>query len=152
MLQRLKQVFKSGEAQKPDFDHVQMAAAVLLVEVAMQDEGFDEDERAYIHQVLQKQFDLTPDDSAALMNMAERHASDSVELYSSTKYIRDAWDHDQRVKLIEMLWEIVYVDGVVHDFEANIMRRIAGLIYVSDQESGIARQQAMARLGMDKGE
>ena len=49
--------------------------------------------------------------------------------------------------LLELLWQIVLSDGVVDDYEANLMRRVAGLIYVTDQQSGAARKKAQAALG-----
>jgi uncharacterized tellurite resistance protein B-like protein len=52
--------------------------------------------------------------------------------------------------IIEMLWEVVYADGVLHDYEANLLRRIGGLIYVSDRDRGAARKRVMKRLGIDK--
>ena len=51
--------------------------------------------------------------------------------------------------MIEMLWKVVYADGNLHDFEANLVRRICGLIYVSDRESGDARKRVLERLDLD---
>jgi len=50
---------------------------------------------------------------------------------------------------VEMLWEVVYADGVLHDYEANLLRRIGGLIYVSDMDRGNARKRVMTRLGIE---
>jgi len=50
--------------------------------------------------------------------------------------------------VIEMLWEVAYADGQLHDYEANLLRRITGLLYVSDRESGEARKRVLARLGL----
>ena len=61
--------------------------------------------------------------------------------------IKDRFPHEERLELMEMLWEVAYADGVLHDFEASLMRRISGLIYVSDRDSGAARKRALARLG-----
>ena len=55
---------------------------------------------------------------------------------------------EERVKIIEMLWEVAYADGVVHHYEANLIRRINGLLYVSDRDSGAARKRVAARLGI----
>ena len=49
--------------------------------------------------------------------------------------------------MIEMLWDVACADGVIHDFEANLVRRVAGLIHVSDRDSGAARKRALARMG-----
>jgi uncharacterized tellurite resistance protein B-like protein len=67
-----------------------------------------------------------------------------VELSRFIRRIRDGFDHDERVEMVEMLWRVVYADGVVHDHEANLLRRVAGLLYVSDRESGEARKRAIA--------
>ena len=50
--------------------------------------------------------------------------------------------------MIEMLWEVVFADGKEHAFEANLVRRVTGLIYVTDHESGSARKRVRARLGL----
>ena len=47
-----------------------------------------------------------------------------------------------------MLWEVAYMDGELHDMEASLMRRLAGLLYVSDKENGLARKAARERLGI----
>ncbi len=61
----------------------------------------------------------------------------------------ESWFSDaERIELIEMLWEVAYADGVVHDYEHNLLRRIAGLIYVTDRDRGLARNRVLARLGL----
>ena len=47
-----------------------------------------------------------------------------------------------------MLWEVAYADGALHDYESNLMRRLAGLLHVSDRDSGEARKRAIERLGI----
>lgn len=59
--------------------------------------------------------------------------------------IKDRFDEKERIRLVEMLWEVVYADGQAHDYEANLLRRIAGLIYVADRDSGAARKRVLAR-------
>ncbi|PKQ01791.1 MAG: TerB family tellurite resistance protein, partial [Alphaproteobacteria bacterium HGW-Alphaproteobacteria-12] len=59
-----------------------------------------------------------------------------------------AYSEEERVGVIEKMWEVVYADGVLDDYEANLLRRVAGLIYVPDRESGQARQRVIARLGI----
>lgn len=69
-------------------------------------------------------------------------------MYGLTRDIKNSLDHPERVELMEMLWQVAYADGVLHDYEANLMRRLAGLLYVSDQESGEARKRAQRALGL----
>ena len=59
--------------------------------------------------------------------------------------MKDGFSHDERVRMIEMLWEVVLADDEIHDHEANLLRRVAGLIYVSDRESGDARKRVLDR-------
>ena len=60
-----------------------------------------------------------------------------------TSFINKNFDYDSKLLLIEALWEIVLSDGKVHDFESNLIRRLAGLLYISDVDSGNARKKAL---------
>lgn len=151
MLQKLKSLLFSGDeraARSASHDDVAVAAAAVMVETAMLDGTFDDAERASILRLLGRRFQLSDADARALLAEAEAEVSRSTELYAFTRAIKDRFDHDQRVEMVEMLWEVVYADGEVHDFEANLMRRICGLLYVEDAESGDARKRVMQRLGL----
>ena len=69
-----------------------------------------------------------------------------MDLFSFTRILRDEYDQEERFKIIEMMWEVAYADGVLHDFESNLIRRATGLLHVSDQESGDARKRVLERL------
>ena len=148
MLSLLKQMFDT-DAHDPHgpgehtVDELHLAAAVLLVETARMDDSVDEDEHQVIVDLVKTRFDLADEEVGAVVELADRVAHDSVELSRFTRRIRDGFDHAERVEMIEMLWRVVYADGVVHDHEANLLRRVAGLLYVSDQESGEARKRAI---------
>jgi len=81
-----------------------------------------------------------------LMASAISIVDDSVELHGFTSALVKQLGHEERVELVEMLWEVVYADGELHPFEANLLRRVAGLLYVTDQESGAARARALDRM------
>ena len=59
-------------------------------------------------------------------------------------------DEEERIGVIEMLWEVAYADGELHDYEASLLRRVAGLLYVSDRANGEARLRVMAKLGIPR--
>jgi uncharacterized tellurite resistance protein B-like protein len=124
-----------------------LAAAVLMLEAAAMDAHIGDDEKAKIAELLTRRFQLSPGDVEALMNEAEDRVRSSVDIYGFTRDLKNRFSVDERVELMEMLWEIAYVDGVLHDLEATLMRRLAGLLYVSDRQSGEARKRAMGRLG-----
>ena len=122
------------------------AAAAVLVEMAVMDGAFDTNERETVVRLIAERFDLNISDVADLVADAEVAVSSSVELFSFTKILRDDFDHSDRIKMIEMLWEVAYADGLLHDFEANLIRRATGLLHVSDRESGAARKRVLEQL------
>ncbi|MGH6904257.1 MAG: TerB family tellurite resistance protein, partial [Geminicoccaceae bacterium] len=130
------------------FEERQLAAAALMVEAATMDSAFDAAERARIGELIRERFALGADEAADLIAEAERAVAASVQWHGFTSAIKDGYDHAERVELIEMLWEVAYADGRLHDYEASLLRRIAGLLYVSDRDSGEARKRVRARLGL----
>ena len=121
------------------------AAAGLLVEAALLDGDYHDDEKKRIEALLGDRFELDQSETTKLMAAAEEAAADRVELHTITKTVRNHFSEEERVKMIEMLWEVVYSDGDLDDFEANMMRSVTGLLYVSDRESGDARKRVLAR-------
>jgi uncharacterized tellurite resistance protein B-like protein len=151
MLDRLKQLFQPQAAARTGphrFDQLQLAAAALLVEAATMDSAFEADERERIAHLVQDRFALSTAEAADLVGEAEQMAQASVQWHGFTSAIKDGFDHAERVHLVEMLWEVVYADGQLHDYEASLLRRVTGLLYVSDRESGEARKRVLARLGV----
>jgi uncharacterized tellurite resistance protein B-like protein len=137
-----------GEASGT-LDPLMLAAAVLMLEAASMDNHIDEDERAKIAELLTRRFQLSPQAVGALMREAEERVLHSVDIYGFTRDLKDRFSAEERIELMEMLWEIAYVDGELHDLEATLMRRLAGLLYVSDRASGEARKRAIRRLGQE---
>ena len=121
------------------------AAAGLLVEAALLDGNYLDEEKQRIEILLRERFELEQSATSKLMAAAEEAAADRVELHTITKTVRNHFSEEERVKMIEMLWEVVYADGDLDDFEANMMRSVTGLLYVSDRESGDARKRVLAR-------
>ena len=154
MFDRLRQLLSSGGEDGPaprrhSFEERQLAAAALLVEAASMDSQFGAAERATIGQLLQDRFGLGGAEADELLAEAERAAAASVQWQGFTQAIKDGFAPAERVQVIEMLWEVVYADGQLHDYEASLLRRITGLLYVSDRESGEARKRVLARLGVE---
>ncbi len=129
-------------------DELHLAAAALLVEAARMDETVDADELTRIGELVRWRFALSEEETADLVAEAERVTEDSVQLYRFTRVIRDAFGQDERVQLVEMLWDVACADGEVHDLEASLLRRICGLLNVSDRDSGAARKRALSRHGI----
>jgi uncharacterized tellurite resistance protein B-like protein len=135
-----------GAAQ--GIDRLQLAAAALLVEAAQMDDEFGPEERAKIAELVEQRFGLSAEESAALLQAASEKVEQSVEIFGFTREIKNAFSPEERVEMMEMLWEVAYADGEVHNLEAHLMRRLAGLLHVSDRDSGEARKRVGARHGL----
>lgn len=151
MLDRIKEFFREGarpqERGAHRFDDLQFAAAALMAEAALLDGSLGDDERRRMAELLSERFALPPEDARALVAEATDRMQDTQQIHPFVRAVTDGFDDAERVRLVEMLWEIIYVDGRVHDFEANLMRRIGGLINVTDLDIGSARRRVVARLG-----
>jgi uncharacterized tellurite resistance protein B-like protein len=152
MLNALK-LFISESASESDSSPagltVHSAAAALLVEAALADGTFDDDERGQIKDVLVHLFSLAERDLDSIIADAEKNVAESNQLYGFARTVKDNLDYESRVELMQMLWEVVFSDGQLDDFEANLVRRVSGLLYVTDQDSGRARKVALEQLGFD---
>lgn len=129
-------------------DAVQVAAAALLVEAARMDEVITQEERDRIEDLVRRRFGLDAEAAATLRRAAEEASAEATQWYGFAAVIRDRFSAQERVELIEMLWEVAYADGELHDLEASLLRRIGGLLYVSDRDRGAARKRVLARLGI----
>jgi uncharacterized tellurite resistance protein B-like protein len=149
MIQKLKKIFAGAPAKTAErADPVQIAAAGLLMEAARMDGQVDAGEEETVARLLERRFGLEADAAAELARRAKGDAEESVELYRMTRDLKNALDHDERVELMQMLWQVAYADGELHEYEANLMRRVAGLIYISDRESAEARKRALRSMGV----
>ncbi|MDF1719066.1 MAG: TerB family tellurite resistance protein [Minwuia sp.] len=136
----------STEAPKSsEPDDLHLAAAILLIEAARLDGNFDADEEKTVRRVLADKFQLSTDETTTLIDLADTRQQHAVEISTFTRAIKEGFPSERRVEVIEMLWEVVLADGELHAYEANLLRRIGGLIYVSDRDNGEARQRVVER-------
>ncbi len=133
--------------QEDEADAMQVALAALCVEAARADEDYETREIAIIDRFLARRFSLTAEGAAALRGKAETVQSDALDIQRFTRIAKEM-SEDEKIGFIEHLWEIVLSDGNRDPFEDTLIRRICGLIYVSDPASGAARARVAARLGL----
>ena len=128
-----------------DGDDVQdagrVAIAALLAEAARADDVYAENERRMIDRVLAARFGMADADAALLRARGEAAQADAVDLVRFTRAIKDAVPYEDRVGVIEALWRVILADGEIEHEESGLVRRLAALLYVSDQDAGLARQR-----------
>ena len=152
MIKRIKALLlDQGErtAATGGADDLQVAAAALMVEAALMDDRFEASERATITRLLKGRFELSDTETQTLLDTARARVDKASQLFGFTRVVNDRFTREERIELMEMLWQVAYADGRLDDYEANLMRRISGLIHVSDRESGQARKRALAGLGLE---
>jgi uncharacterized tellurite resistance protein B-like protein len=151
MLHRLK-AFLQDLATEPELrapsgaTELRLAAAVLLAEAARVDGRVEPEEHRAVARLLRERFGLSGDEAAELAAWAEQRAEQSAQYFGFIEVVNRRFSYEERIGLIEMLWEVVYCDGRLDEFQASLMRRMAGLLYVSDPDSGAARKRVLARL------
>ncbi len=131
-----------------DDDHLlQLATAVMLVEVMRSDASLHNDERLAVLAALRSKFDLADDEAARLAELAETTAHAATDLYAFTSRINERFEMPQKLKMIELMWGVAYADGHLSAHERHVMWRIADLLHVPQGAYHHARQRAAAASG-----
>ncbi|MGD9659198.1 MAG: TerB family tellurite resistance protein [Methylocystis sp.] len=147
MLSALKNFINelAGEAEGPkpfEAADYQLAAAALLVHIASVDGDFDDNEKARIRQLVEARFGLEGDEAAELIESAKESEADAVDLYRFTSVLKRRLDEDGRRQIVGMLWDMAHADGAVHEFEENVVWRVAELLGVSTRDRVELRREA----------
>lgn len=111
-----------------------LAAAALLVHAAAIDGNITDVERAKLHAVIKRRFDLDEATTAELLAEATEAEHEAIDLYHFTSVLNRSLDEDGRRRMVEMMWEIAYADGGVGEFETNLIWRAADLLGISSRD------------------
>ena len=136
MLAKLKKILLAPQASnsKPMSEALPLAAAVLLVDVARADYDASDKEYAVLKKKLRKIFDLAMDDVERLIDEAQSNLDQLVSLHEHFDLINAHYGLDDKIKLMQALWQVAYGDGELHHYEEHLIRRIADLLYVPHRE------------------
>ena len=122
-------------------DDYRLAASALLVHAAAIDGEVSPVERDRLHDVIKQSFELDEEATNELVSEATAAEQQAVDLYHFTTLINRTLDEAGRRRVVEMMWEIVYADGRVGEFEDNLLWRAADLLGISSRERIELRQQ-----------
>jgi|TARA_B110000459_G_scaffold99867_1_gene111010 uncharacterized tellurite resistance protein B-like protein len=136
---------KTEEEEEYKGEDIQ-AVIILLIEACQIDGETGQEEVQYIKKLLINKFNFSEADAEANINTALNDNNKRIEIFSQIKIILNEMDHKERIDVIEMMWGVILADGIIDDFEANLMRRMNGLLYISGIESAEAKKRALNEL------
>ena len=156
MLDEIKRLFtdlRGGDKPSSHFDgnDYRVAAAALLVHVATLDGGLTPAAKAKLRSLLMTQFSLTDALTEELIEAAVAADREAVDFFHFTSLLMRTLNEEGRLRIIEMLWEMAFLDGKVNEFEDNMMWRVADLLAISPNER-IALRQRVAALQSAQGQ
>src|SRR5262245_25617030 len=143
-IEGIRQFFQSRlsapeQPQRPDA--VAIAACALLLEMAHADDVIDDTERARIVRAVRDDLGVPAADVDEVVRLAEEERRESVDLYQFTKLVAEKFSREQRLRLIEVIWGIVYSDGTLSAVENQLARRIAELLGFQHPEVQAVREK-----------
>jgi uncharacterized tellurite resistance protein B-like protein len=153
MLRALKDLFDrfaGGPSGQPADDErtLQLATAVLLVEVMRADPATTDAERQAVLAALRRKFALADDELAQLVELAQAKARGANDFFAFTSSLNDRFDHPQKVRMIEFMWQVAYADGRLDENEHHLISKVAGLLHVTHGEYIAAKLHAKQALGL----
>ncbi len=147
MLKLLKNILddKNSQEEKDHNKNLELLCG-LMIEAAYTDGQIHESELNKIKLNLINVFDEDPMEVKVVIEKAIKNKNNSKSLHYYTSFINKNFADDKKLLLVETLWEIILSDGKIHDFESNLVRRLAGLLYISDVNSGNAKKRALDKV------
>ena len=143
MFQSLKNIFTNNEniIHEKDNNEIDILSGIMI-EAANTDGKITQEELNKISHSLINSFKEDPTIVEECLTKAFKNKDNSKSLYFYTSKLNKYYSDEKKIKLIEVLWEIILSDNEIHDFETNLIRRLAGLLYISDVECGNAKIRA----------
>ena len=143
MIQSLKNIFASDQILNAETENTEIdILSGLMIEAANTDGEVTQEELNKISHSLINVFKEDPRAVEVSLTKAFENKDNTKSLYYYTSKLNKSYSNENKIKLIEVLWEIILADNEIHDFETNLIRRLAGLLYISDVECGNAKIRA----------
>jgi uncharacterized tellurite resistance protein B-like protein len=137
----------STAARADDPHALQLATAVMLVEVMRADTSFHDGERDAVRAGLIEKFALTGDEAEALAELAHTTARQASDFYAFTSVINERFEMPAKLRMIELMWRVAYADGRLTEHERHVLWRIADLLHIPQGAYVHARMRAEAASG-----
>ena len=145
MLRALRDLFDAvtGPAPQERGEHsLELATAVLLVEVMRADPALGEAERVSVAQALRGRFAMQPDEVDRLVELAHETSRSANDFYAFTSVINERFRHEEKVHVVELMWRVAYADGHLDAHERHLISKVADLLHVTHGEYIAAKLHA----------
>ena len=139
----IKNLFKKQKKENQNDKYLPIIA--LLVHAAKIDENYTETEKTIIKKVIMELNKISLDESKKILEIAEKAEEKSNQIVGFTSEIKK-YSMEFRLKIIEIIWKIVYSDGARDNYESNLVRRLCGLLYISDRDSGMIKSKVQENI------
>ena len=138
MIKRLLQIFEAPATEQPpevdSEERVRVATCALLVEMAQVDEDFSESEKEKIVEIMCEHYDLSQEYAHDIIQLAHEELQDSVQLWRFTSAVNKNYSNGEKLKVIEMVWRVVYADGKLNQHEDYLVHRLAKLLNLTHRQ------------------
>ena len=151
MFTRIKAFFNDGSAltaqdnKESTEKRIQVAACALFIEMARTDDEFSEEEQNRIISILKKEFSLSDDMCKELIELSKLELQASVDLWQFTNLINENYSPADKIRLIEMIWRVVYADGKLDKHEDYLVKKLAMLLNLRHREMIDAKLKVLGR-------
>jgi len=115
-------------------ERIQVATCALLLEVANSDDEFSDIERDNIVQILEKDFELSDEYAKELMELSDKEREESIDLWHFTNLINEHYSIEEKIRIIEMVWKVIYADGKLDKYEDHLAHKLSNLLKLTHEQ------------------
>jgi uncharacterized tellurite resistance protein B-like protein len=125
---------ESDTQEQEKYERIQIATCIILLEVAKSDNEFSSIEKTTVSAILKKQFSLSPEAAEELVEIAERRRNESIDLWEFTHLINKNYTKEEKKKIVEAVWEVIYADKKLDKYEDYFVHKLAKLLQLKHDE------------------
>ncbi len=157
MLSNLRQFFETEvlaplreqeTADDPEHGY-ELATAVLLLEVTRADFEVEAVEQEAVVAAIKSAFHLSSEETAELVEMAEREVDHAVCLHDFTSKLNDSFSAEEKRHVVELMWKVGFADGHLDKYEEHVIRKVSDLLYIKHRDFVQAKHRVQRELGLE---
>jgi uncharacterized tellurite resistance protein B-like protein len=124
---------------------LRVATCAIMIEIANSDDEFTEGERARIVEILSLKFDLSDDEAHELIEIAQERIKESIDIWGFTKTLNKIFTEDQKIKVLEAIWTVIYADGQLSQHEDSLVHKLSYLLGLKHKQLIDAKLKALGK-------